>query len=57
MGRPPLGKKPLDASLVIRMTGQLKKRLEELAEDDRRTVGDYIRVVLEDHVEGKRRGK
>ena len=34
----------------IRITPELKVRLERLAQDDRRTVSDYVRLVLEQHV-------
>jgi predicted DNA-binding protein len=55
MARPLMWGKPLDASLVIRMTSQLKKRLSELAVEDRRYLGDYVRMVLEDHVDRKQK--
>ena len=38
------------ATLRIRITPELKGRLERLAVDDRRTVSDYVRLVLEQHV-------
>jgi len=34
----------------IRIEPELKSRLERLAHDDRRTVSDYVRLVLEQHV-------
>jgi len=34
----------------IRITPEMKARLERLAHDDRRTVSDYVRLVLEQHV-------
>ena len=34
----------------IRVEPDLKARLERLAHDDRRTVSDYVRLVLEQHV-------
>jgi predicted DNA-binding protein len=37
--------------IVLRLTEDLKKRLEELAAKDMRTLSDYVRVVLTKHVE------
>ena len=34
----------------IRITPEMRKRLEQLALDDSRTVSDYVRLVLEQHV-------
>jgi len=38
-------------SIFIRLTESLKASLQELADKDRRTLSDYVRTVLEDHVE------
>jgi len=38
------------ATVQTRVTLELKARLERLAHDDRRTVSDYVRLVLEQHV-------
>jgi predicted DNA-binding protein len=35
----------------IRLGSELRKKLEQLAEKDLRTLSDYIRVVLIRHVE------
>ncbi len=47
--------KPLDGVrameyLNIRVTPDTKARLVELARKERRTVSDYVRLVLEDHL-------
>ena len=40
----------MDAQLVLRLSAELKADLEWLALEDRRPTGDYVRMVLEDHV-------
>ncbi len=49
------GRKLLTAPYLLRMAPGLKKALEVLAKADRRGLGDYIRVTLEDHVARKRK--
>lgn len=38
-----------DVQIGVRITSELKKRLERLAEADQRKLADYIRIVLEKH--------
>lgn len=55
-----LGKrKGISPVLTLRMPDDLLKTLREMAEKDRRSLSDYVRIVLEDHVQakGKKRGK
>lgn len=42
----------LDESIYIRMDTELKKKLEELAAADERSVAAYIRRILKSHAEG-----
>ena len=50
-----------DEFIALRISPSLKKSLEVLAEADRRSLSDYLRIVLEDHIshkgKKKRRGK
>jgi predicted DNA-binding protein len=41
-------------SVNIRMTDELRGELQRLAEANKRTLSDYIRIVLEEHAEGQR---
>jgi len=36
--------------LHIRIPAELKEELQELATIDRRSLSDYVRIVLEDHI-------
>lgn len=36
--------------LYLRISPDLKRKLETLAKTDRRQVSDYVRLVLEDHI-------
>lgn len=47
-----IGLEPL-VKLNIRMDRQDKEALQMLAQKDRRTLSDYIRLVLENHVKEK----
>ena len=47
--------KKYDDLIMIRMTSELRKRLEQLAADDRRTLAEYCRLILEDYAEPKRK--
>lgn len=47
-----IGLEPL-VKLNIRMDRQDKEALQVLAQKDRRTLSDYIRIVLENHVREK----
>ena len=39
--------------LVLRLRGETLAALKDLATKDRRTLSDYVRLVLQDHVAGK----
>lgn len=39
----------------LRLPAKLKVELEKLAEKDRRTLSDYLRLALEEHVARKRK--
>ena len=41
-------------SVNIRMTDELRGELQRLAEANKRTLSDYIRIVLEEHAEVQR---
>jgi predicted transcriptional regulator len=41
-------------SVNIRMTDELRGELQRLAEANKRTLSDYIRIVLEEHAEAQR---
>jgi predicted DNA-binding protein len=41
-------------SANIRMTDELRGELQRLAEANKRTLSDYIRIVLEEHAEAER---
>lgn len=43
-------KEPMDANITVRMTRDLYDRLVSLAASDRRRIGEYVRIVLEDAV-------
>ena len=43
-----------DAHVSIRMPSELRDALRELAEADRRSLADYIVLVLEKHVARKK---
>jgi hypothetical protein len=45
-----------DASVTLRLSEELKRALQELALDDRRTLSSYIEVLLEKHVDEKLAG-
>ena len=38
-----------DVRMTIRLPGDLKDDLKDLAKDAARSVGDYVRMVLEEH--------
>ncbi len=40
-----------DASVSTRCTEELKQSLEQLADAEKRTLANYVRLVLEKHVE------
>ena len=41
-------------SVNIRMTDELRGELQRLADANKRTLSDYVRIVLEEHAEVKR---
>jgi predicted DNA-binding protein len=41
-------------SVNIRMTDELRQELQRLADVNKRTLSDYVRLVLEEHAEVKR---
>jgi hypothetical protein len=43
------------AALGLRLTPNLKEALAALAKAERRTLASYVELVLEDHVEQKRK--
>jgi len=43
-----MGKKANLDLITIRVNPDDKKRLEELAEEDRRTISNFIRIIVED---------
>lgn len=44
-----------DAAISVRVEPALKKELEELAKDDRRTLASYVEGILAAHVEAQRK--
>lgn len=45
----------MDTHLVLRIPTRLKAAVEEAAAKDRRKLSDYVRIVLEDHLAGKKK--
>lgn len=43
-----------DSTIIIRVEEKLKKQLQKMAEADRRTLADFIRLKLESLVEKKK---
>jgi predicted DNA-binding protein len=41
-------------SVNIRMTDELRGELQRLADANKRTLSDYVRLILEEHAEVKR---
>lgn len=37
--------------IVVRVPVEMKKELERHADNDRRSISDYVRMALEDHLE------
>jgi predicted DNA-binding protein len=50
-----IGDKPMSATVLIRMSGELKVDLKKLSAENRRKLAEYCRLVLEDHVKTKKR--
>jgi predicted DNA-binding protein len=42
--------KPAAARITVRMSGQLRQKLEDLAKRDDRKASDYVRRILSTHV-------
>jgi predicted DNA-binding protein len=42
------GKEPKDKNITVRMSNEMYERLAALAEADRRRIGEYVRLHLED---------
>lgn len=40
----------MEARLTFRIDNDVHEKLRLLARDDRRTIADYVRIVLQDHV-------
>lgn len=36
--------------LVIRVTKEFKEKLEQVAKSERRTTGDFVRILIEDEI-------
>ena len=45
------------AALSYRIPAELKEALQRLADADKRKLGPYIQIVLEEHVAAKKPGK
>lgn len=41
-------------ALVVKVPSALKEDIQKLANDDQRSVGQYVRIVLTNHVEQKK---
>ena len=50
-------RKPMDTQVVVRMSRGLRNTLRELAEEERRPVGNLVRVLLEEALEARRKGR
>jgi hypothetical protein len=48
---------PKDAVVSYRMPSELKAALQKLADADKRKLGPYIQIILEEHVERLQKGK
>ena len=44
-------------TIFARVSLEFKNKLQKLADKDKRTLSDYIRLVLEDHVQKEEEGK
>ena len=47
----------MDTQVVVRMSRGLRNTLRELAEEERRPVGNLVRVLLEEALEARRKGR
>jgi len=57
--KPAVKKRPVvhDMLVALRLPTGLRKALEKLAAADRRTFSNYVRILLEDHVQRQTRRK
>ena len=46
-----------DTSVNVRVTAEMRAKLEKLAEDDKRSLSGYVEKVLREHVEQTERPK
>ncbi len=44
-----------ESQVMVRLSKELKKRLQQLANKDYRTLSNYIRMVLEEHAQKRRK--
>ena len=42
-------------SITVRVTAKVEKELKKLASDDRRTLADYVRIMIEDRLREERK--
>lgn len=42
-----------DETIIIRVDTEMKAKLQKLAEDSRRELSDYLRLILEDVIKKK----
>ena len=52
-----LGKEGRAPQLILRVTPETLSALKFLAEKDRRSLSEYVRLLLEDHIAAKRKRK
>ena len=45
----------LKTHVITRVTPEVKRQLEELAKRDRRTLSDYLRIMIEDHIKEQKK--
>ena len=50
-------KKPMDTQVVVRMSRGLRDTLKKLAEEEQRPVGNLVRVLLEEALGARRKGR
>lgn len=52
-----MNKRPLKTKISITIDSDLKEQLDELSENDSRTLSQYINIVLREHVDKKTKEK